>query len=129
MLLICSASSMVITRRRANVASCSTNASAKRSRSWANACLKSSGPLRSEEHTSELQSLRHLVCRLLLEKKNVNDTLPIDRLRKHDRGGRALARAVRRLRRQLHQHPRAHVLVRILEPDLLDNRTARPTHL
>src|SRR5882724_9417629 len=27
-------------------------------------------PKRSEEHTSELQSLRHLVCRLLLEKKN-----------------------------------------------------------
>src|ERR1035441_10829260 len=26
-------------------------------------------PSRSEEHTSELQSLRHLVCRLLLEKK------------------------------------------------------------
>src|ERR1035441_10756109 len=25
--------------------------------------------IRSEEHTSELQSLRHLVCRLLLEKK------------------------------------------------------------
>src|SRR5437899_5903363 len=29
--------------------------------------IPSSG--RSEEHTSELQSLRHLVCRLLLEKK------------------------------------------------------------
>src|SRR5437899_6136184 len=28
-------------------------------------------PRRSEEHTSELQSLRHLVCRLLLEKKNI----------------------------------------------------------
>src|SRR5258705_5381013 len=28
-----------------------------------------SGRARSEEHTSELQSLRHLVCRLLLEKK------------------------------------------------------------
>src|SRR5437899_9785724 len=28
---------------------------------------------RSEEHTSELQSLRHLVCRLLLEKKNMKD--------------------------------------------------------
>src|SRR5205814_8590936 len=28
------------------------------------------GLVRSEEHTSELQSLRHLVCRLLLEKKN-----------------------------------------------------------
>src|SRR5258705_7317208 len=27
--------------------------------------------VRSEEHTSELQSLRHLVCRLLLEKKNI----------------------------------------------------------
>src|ERR1035438_10724021 len=29
---------------------------------------------RSEEHTSELQSLRHLVCRLLLEKKNTTHT-------------------------------------------------------
>src|SRR5205823_13864047 len=27
-------------------------------------------PMRSEEHTSELQSLAYLVCRLLLEKKN-----------------------------------------------------------
>src|SRR5258705_1898186 len=31
--------------------------------------------LRSEEHTSELQSLRHLVCRLLLEKKHTNDAV------------------------------------------------------
>src|ERR1035441_10928642 len=30
---------------------------------------------RSEEHTSELQSLRHLVCRLLLEKKKRKNTL------------------------------------------------------
>src|SRR5205823_11571293 len=29
-----------------------------------------SGGARSEEHTSELQSLAYLVCRLLLEKKN-----------------------------------------------------------
>src|SRR5258706_7546361 len=29
---------------------------------------------RSEEHTSELQSLTNLVCRLLLEKKNKNST-------------------------------------------------------
>src|SRR5437016_11099992 len=28
--------------------------------------------MRSEEHTSELQSLTNLVCRLLLEKKNIN---------------------------------------------------------
>src|SRR5205814_5157643 len=33
-------------------------------------CVAHSGhAARSEEHTSELQSLRHLVCRLLLEKK------------------------------------------------------------
>src|SRR5262245_63126533 len=30
--------------------------------------LNGDGKPRSEEHTSELQSLRHLVCRLLLEK-------------------------------------------------------------
>src|SRR5947199_3763898 len=33
---------------------------------------------RSEEHTSELQSLRHLVCRLLLEKKKKKVTSKID---------------------------------------------------
>src|SRR3989441_4581320 len=31
---------------------------------------------RSEEHTSELQSLAYLVCRLLLEKKNNTDAAP-----------------------------------------------------
>src|SRR5258705_6609451 len=31
---------------------------------------------RSEEHTSELQSLRHLVCRLLLEKKKKYENKP-----------------------------------------------------
>src|SRR5262249_61911795 len=38
--------------------------------------LRPVGPLRSEEHTSELQSLTNLVCRLLLEKKKktaIND--------------------------------------------------------
>src|SRR5258705_5990179 len=33
------------------------------------------GASRSEEHTSELQSLRHLVCRLLLEKKKNKENL------------------------------------------------------
>src|ERR1039458_4255663 len=33
---------------------------------------------RSEEHTSELQSLRHLVCRLLLEKK-IHEERPSNR--------------------------------------------------
>src|ERR1039458_10757880 len=36
---------------------------------------------RSEEHTSELQSLRHLVCRLLLEKKKTISSYT-DRARK-----------------------------------------------
>src|SRR2546422_7639749 len=36
------------------------------------------GGVRSEEHTSELQSRLHLVCRLLLEKKKINDvTYPV----------------------------------------------------
>src|SRR5262245_65348093 len=34
---------------------------------------------RSEEHTSELQSLRHLVCRLLLENKKSTNTLNQER--------------------------------------------------
>src|SRR3712207_8632953 len=32
--------------------------------------------LRSEEHTSELQSRQYLVCRLLLEKKTIEKTTP-----------------------------------------------------
>src|SRR2546429_5407587 len=46
------------------------------------------GDRRSEEHTSELQSRLHLVCRLLLEKKNTeprarsqpsrHETVPLD---------------------------------------------------
>src|SRR3712207_8366986 len=34
--------------------------------------LQRIGALRSEEHTSELQSRQYLVCRLLLEKKTMN---------------------------------------------------------
>src|SRR3989441_7903639 len=36
--------------------------------------LRSTLRARSEEHTSELQSLAYLVCRLLLEKKKYRDT-------------------------------------------------------
>src|SRR5689334_24163590 len=47
-------------------------------------------PFRSEEHTSELQSQFHLVCRLLLEKKNyctmsVSRSLHLEILRSHPR--------------------------------------------
>src|SRR3712207_8087735 len=37
--------------------------------------------LRSEEHTSELQSRQYLVCRLLLEKKTKNDWSSISEAR------------------------------------------------
>src|SRR5690554_7787617 len=37
--------------------------------------LRKALPNRSEEHTSELQSRPHLVCRLLLEKKKINTYL------------------------------------------------------
>src|SRR5258708_8142468 len=36
-------------------------------------CVKDTTSWRSEEHTSELQSPDHLVCRLLLEKKKKQD--------------------------------------------------------
>src|SRR5688500_19214930 len=39
------------------------------------------GSLRSEEHTSELQSPCNLVCRLLLEKKKKNKSLSLHSLR------------------------------------------------
>src|SRR5256885_10761353 len=41
-----------------------------RGRQWRGAVAAHAQPVRSEEHTSELQSPCNLVCRLLLEKKN-----------------------------------------------------------
>src|SRR5205814_9276952 len=49
-------------------ASCSASGWRSSWGSWGRRRRPPRGP-RSEEHTSELQSLRHLVCRLLLEKK------------------------------------------------------------
>src|SRR5262245_62948663 len=51
----------ISTRRGKKIAAASS-----RSTCW---CRGARPACRSEEHTSELQSLRHLVCRLLLEKK------------------------------------------------------------
>src|SRR2546425_7165208 len=42
--------------------------------------LRNRVTLRSEEHTSELQSLAYLVCRLLLEKKKNNNMKSIENL-------------------------------------------------
>src|SRR2546425_7129604 len=44
--------------------------------------IETRGLLRSEEHTSELQSLAYLVCRLLLEKKKRHEGV-IQVLREH----------------------------------------------
>src|SRR6266508_6898990 len=52
------------------VAPVSSNRS--RLRTASSPLASSHGPSRSEEHTSELQSRGHLVCRLLLEKKKKN---------------------------------------------------------
>src|SRR2546423_10482426 len=47
---------------------------------------------RSEEHTSELQSLAYLVCRLLLEKKKKKTTIQIV-LRHSDKRGASITGA------------------------------------
>src|SRR5262245_63424338 len=54
---------------RAPAVSTSREAMRRRTASSCTASSSTTSTLRSEEHTSELQSLRHLVCRLLLEKK------------------------------------------------------------
>src|SRR2546425_12246295 len=57
--------------RPSSVTSPSATPSTRARASWAPASPSASGAAtaRSEEHTSELQSLAYLVCRLLLEKK------------------------------------------------------------
>src|SRR2546426_7015246 len=73
---ICSASRYFAIVRRATTMPCSpriwemrASESGAFATSAATSCL-----IRSEEHTSELQSPCNLVCRLLLEKKNDDDT-------------------------------------------------------
>src|SRR5205823_7264074 len=55
---------------------------------------RSARSTRSEEHTSELQSLAYLVCRLLLEKKkNASNSITLKPLRTVQRTGALIARA------------------------------------
>src|SRR2546430_11223159 len=69
-------------------------------------------PVRSEEHTSELQSQSNLVCRLLLEKKN--DITPAQILDGEVRSQRVLAmQLVKRYQ------PRHEPMVRSMRPGLL----------
>src|SRR2546425_7101786 len=57
------------TKTAAHRGSSADLARATHARSHPPAACPASGSARSEEHTSELQSLAYLVCRLLLEKK------------------------------------------------------------
>src|SRR2546428_3977675 len=65
----------------------STSGSTARARAMHRRCCwppeSSYADLRSEEHTSELQSRSDLVCRLLLEKKKKNYTWCRRRLHRH----------------------------------------------
>src|SRR5688572_32597444 len=61
-------------RRRVNVRGDEErqdSASRRTQNSRSNHLRENSLPVRSEEHTSELQSQSNLVCRLLLDKKNI----------------------------------------------------------
>src|SRR3989442_8615821 len=70
--------------------------SASANRLFARSVLRMGVPVRSEEHTSELQSRPHLVCRLLLEKKKNRTPTAYLELAKH---------GVQATSRDLWQHP------------------------
>src|SRR5256884_953898 len=59
---------------RVLVATGAVNSGQGHETSFAQVCADALGVPRSEEHTSELQSRLHLVCRLLLEKKKILHT-------------------------------------------------------
>src|SRR5690349_22824835 len=63
------ASAVFIEERQVTGAPVGTAVALPTAASGSNHMLTMSGSARSEEHTSELQSRRDLVCRLLLEKK------------------------------------------------------------
>src|SRR6266403_3213796 len=69
-------------RSWAAIARCSSRRNSRSSTTLSlrcNTAIRLSRPHhRSEEHTSELQSRRDLVCRLLLEKKKINDITQVE---------------------------------------------------
>src|SRR3989442_7960558 len=77
-------------QRRASSQSCSTPPSLRHGALAPGTARRRRARLRSEEHTSELQSRPHLVCRLLLEKKKSDQdyqTIALDQLHTHNREG------------------------------------------
>src|SRR5687768_18063816 len=67
---------------RARAHQASVTRSEETARVMGNGRIDRAGTSRSEEHTSELQSRLHLVCRLLLEKKNTTRKDVTELLRK-----------------------------------------------
>src|SRR2546429_4014427 len=68
--------SVITTRKKSNASSVQPRKPAVTAAPWSRAAggvVVIGVPVRSEEHTSELQSRLHLVCRLLLEKKKKNN--------------------------------------------------------
>src|SRR5262245_62949576 len=75
---------------------------------------------RSEEHTSELQSLRHLVCRLLLEKKKNRQ----HNLKSKGRGENSMAEKqeeIKGVARTVLQDPRGKVKAKLVEGQLQED--------
>src|SRR5690625_5612884 len=71
---ICFSTPPSLMNRRREIALLVSPSPISSSTSRSRSVSSSKGPRRSEEHTSELQSRGHLVCRLLLEKKKTTDT-------------------------------------------------------
>src|SRR5690554_6074411 len=66
----------ILLARNNNPGNCTVTLTHSRTKNLKELCLQADiivAAIRSEEHTSELQSRPHLVCRLLLEKKNMNE--------------------------------------------------------
>src|SRR3989449_2723600 len=83
-----------VTSRLVRRPACSARRTTSRSTAWCPRWIPSNVPtvatvatplsvIRSEEHTSELQSRLHLVCRLLLEKKKNKDRFYITTHNRH----------------------------------------------
>src|SRR3712207_8833106 len=79
---VCSASRVMTLACKSGPAS-KTGTALRSSRLRATCSWASTVALRSEEHTSELQSRQYLVCRLLLEKKKKKDDFITSHIHPH----------------------------------------------
>src|SRR5258708_28329772 len=69
--------------RARRVSESSTMTTSRPNSTCRRACSNTMSAARSEEHTAELQSPDHIVCRLLLEKKKTKDHVILDQQSEH----------------------------------------------